>query len=632
MSKIKKLAPKLGWRLAAKLHFGIRLAIRGLGWDGGGDVLKRFLPYARFLRPAIWPFGIGIVSGIFYGLASGLGLPGMSKTIFPILFRDQESMEGVPRWFQDLVTRFFGEDEGKLLVVSCLAIPLIFLVRALGGYLNAYFIRKAGLIALEGVRVEVFSKLQSLPISFYQRHKSGNLLARVTNDASLLRRCIVSGASDLVTQPVTLLAALGFLIYLATTSKSFVVVLVALASIPLCVFPIRMAGRKLAKGSRKVLELVGEFTEYLTESLQSPLEIRTYNMEEERRRNFRTRVRNVFRARLKVVKYQMLISPSIEVIAATGFACAMYFGVKNGLTLTEFLAVAVALFIAYDPIKKLGKLSGTMRQGVAAVDRLEEILNTVDELPDPEDPKLPSPLVGTVAFRGVCFAYGDVPVLKEVSVEVRAGETIGLVGASGAGKSTFVNLIPRLYEAGSGVVEVSGQDVREWSKHALREQIAYVPQQPALFAISLADNIRVGRPGASDEEVRQAAKLAYAHEFIEEFPEGYATMAGERGNQLSGGQRQRIALARAFLKVAPILILDEAASALDSESENKIQAALKTLVKDRTTIIIAHRFSTLSLVDRIVVMDKGEIVGVGDHETLIGECEVYRNLYERQVL
>ena len=206
------------------------------------------------------------------------------------------------------------------------------------------------------------------------------------------------------------------------------------------------------------------------------------------------------------------------------------------------------------------------------------------------------------------------------------------MGEFSSGKSTFVNLIPRLYEATGGTVEVGDQDVREWDKEELRGRIAYVPQQPALFAASVAENIRVGRPDASDEEVREAARLANADEFITALPEGYETLVGERGSRVSGGQRQRIALARAFLKTAPVLILDEAASALDSESEARIQEALETLVKDRTTFIIAHRFSTLSLVDRILVMDEGRVAGLGSHETLMSDCPLYRNLYERQML
>lgn len=556
----------------------------------------------------------------------------MSKTVFPIVFQDEEGMKDVPQWFLDFVANTFGDDRQALLLSACMIIPLVFFFRALGGYLNAFFIQKAGFITLEGIRDEVFSKLQVLPLAFYQRHKSGDLLSRVTNDTELLRRCVVNGSADLIKQPVTLIGALAFLVYNAMNNESFFVVLIVLISVPFCVLPIQMIGKKITRGSRKVQALMGELTEHLTESLQSPSEIRTYNMQESRRADFRTRIRSLFKEMLRMVKYGEIMSPSIEVVAATGFAVAMFMGVKYGLTLPEFIAVGVALYIAYEPVKKLGKLNGLFRQGGAAVERLEDILGEVDDLPDPETPKVPEVIRGSVNFKDVGFSYGDAAVLKGVSLDVAEGETIGLVGASGAGKSTMVNLIPRLYEASSGSVEVSGQDVREWSKEALRDLIAYVPQQPTLFAMSVEENIRVGRAGASDEEVRKAAELAFAHDFIERMPEGYATLVGERGSKVSGGQRQRIALARAFLKVAPILILDEAASALDSESEARIQEALETLVKDRTTFIIAHRFSTLSLVDRILVLNEGELVGLGTHESLMADCEVYRNLYERQVI
>ena len=603
-----------------------------MGRDACGHVLKRFRPYFRFVRPAMVPLLLGIGAGILYGVFSGFGMPAMVNNVFPIIFQDEEKIREIPEWFLSFVDLVFGNDINSLMLAACLLIPVVFFFRSLGGYFNSYFINKAGLIALEGIRDEVFGKLQSLPLSFYQRYKSGDLLSRVTNDTQLLRRCVVTGSADFITQPVTLIGAMWWLISNAVKNESFFVVLIALVSVPLCVLPIKYVGRRLGKGSRKVQGMLGGLTENLTESLQAPLEIRTYNMQEVRRVDFRERIKKLFREMLKLVKYQGLISPTIEVMAATGFAVALFFGARHGLTLAEFMAVGIALYISYEPVKRIGKLMGLFHQGVAAVERLEEILEEVDALPDPESPKRPDPLRATVSFRGVGFSYGDEPVLKDVSIDVTEGETIGLVGSSGAGKSTFVNLIPRLYEVSGGVVEVGGQDVREWSKHELREQIAYVPQQPALFAVSVAENIRVGRPGASDEEVKKAAELAYAHEFIEEFPQGYETLVGERGSRVSGGQRQRIALARAFLKQAPILILDEAASALDSESENRIQVALETLVKDRTTFIIAHRFSTLSLVDRILVLDRGNLVGMGTHESLLADCDVYRNLYERQVI
>jgi len=578
---------------------------------------------------------IGLLAGILAGAASGLGIPAMSKTVFPILFQDQEAMKDVPQWLLTAVeSRFGGGARGReaLLVVSCAFIPLVFLARAAGTYFNAYLVNKAGFLVLEGIRLDVFAKLQALPLSFYHRYQSGNLVSRVMSDSNALRRAIVQGASDLVTQPFTLLMAFSFLVYNAIVSEGFFVVLVALFSVPLCIVPIRMAGKKLIRRSRQIQALKGELTASLTESLQSPVEVRTYNLQETRRKDFAERIARLFRATLKRVKYAQMISPSIEMVGALGFGVALYFGVKSGMSLGEFLAVGAALYVSYEPVKRIGRLSALVREGQAALERLDDILIAEDALPEPEKPERPRVMRATVEFKEAEFSYRDSPALRDLNLAVGEGEVVALVGPTGAGKSTLASLIPRLHDVTKGVVEVSGLDVRKWRKAELRHHIALVPQNPTLFAMSVAANIRVGRPDASGDEIRRAAAHAHADEFIDGLPEGYDTMVGERGSHLSGGERQRVALARAFLKDAPILILDEATSALDSDTEARIQDALAALVEGKTTFVIAHRFSTLALATRIVVIERGRLAGDGTHEELMERCENYRVLYDRHSL
>jgi subfamily B ATP-binding cassette protein MsbA len=302
------------------------------------------------------------------------------------------------------------------------------------------------------------------------------------------------------------------------------------------------------------------------------------------------------------------------------------------MTLEGFMTLGMTLYMSYEPIKKLGTIHSLFRQGDAAVERINWILHQPDSLPDPAAPKPCRPPSQAIRFEGVTFGYdGESPVLKDLTLELPVGRVIALVGPSGAGKSTFASLIPRFYDPQNGRITLDGHDLRDFSKHDLRSRIAVVPQMPALFAGSIAENIRIGRLDATDGEVIEAARKAHADEFIRTLPDGYQTQVGERGDQLSGGQRQRIAIARAFLRDAPILILDEATSALDSESEAMVQQALAELVKGRTTFIIAHRFSTITIADRILVFEAGRIVADGSHDQLRLSSPIYQAMLGGQI-
>ena len=293
-------------------------------------------------------------------------------------------------------------------------------------------------------------------------------------------------------------------------------------------------------------------------------------------------------------------------------------------------SILTALYMCYEPVKKLGSVSNTIRKAEASLDRLEYVLHSEDKVPEADQPLNIPQVNGQIRFEAVNFSYDDEVVLKSIDIEIAAGEVIALVGPSGAGKSTFANLVPRFYDAVSGIVRIDGVDVREVLKADLRAQIALVSQEALLFSDSIANNIRIGKPDATLEEIKTAAKMANAHDFIQALEEGYDTPVGERGSRLSGGQRQRISIARAFLKDAPIIILDEPTSALDAESEYQIQAALEKLSKGRTVLIIAHRFSTIQHADRILVFNAGRIVASGSHNELYPSNELYRSLYDKQ--
>ena len=618
--------------------------------------LRRHFP---LVKPARWPFLGGLLAGIIFAVTTGAGLPLMLKIVVPVIFGQEQKprelsptlvsvaqslhLEGLLEKLHtlDLATvarSLWGEDyRDRLLLTACAALPLIFLVRAVAAFLNRYLLNKVGFIALEGLRAAVFRRLQELPLAFYQQHKSGDLMARLMNDTEQLRQAVVKTCGEVIKQPLTLLSAIGYLVYLSVTEHSALFTLIAMLSAPLCVVPIRLAAKRLRKRSRQLAQASGELTATVTETLQAPLEIQAYNLQTQQTDRFVSRVREILRLSLKTVFYQSIASPAIEVVSACGFVAALYFSVRGGMSFATFSSLGMTLYFCYEPAKQLSNLHGHLKIAVASLDRLEEVLDAEDTVPPPARPQPLPPPTTALEFHNVTFRYaaraGDAPpALSAVSLKIEPGEAIALVGASGAGKTTFALLIPRFYDPTGGRITAGGVDLRALDKAAWRQRIAVVPQMPALFNATVAENIRVGRLDASDDAVHEAARKAFLHDFITSLPRGYETFVGERGAALSGGQRQRIAIARAFLKDAPILILDEATSALDSESEAMVGRALQELLRGRTTVMIAHRFSSISLARRILVFEEGRITGDGTPAALARSHPVYRRMCELQKL
>jgi len=580
--------------------------------------MKRFTPYYPLLKPVAGRFILGIVAGIVAGGASAFGLPLLLEKIFPIIFKGEPEKAAKSKAEIQEVLDWVGlsvPEGNHFILFACLLLPSVFIIRGVAGFINTYYITYCGMRVLETIRVSTYDKLQKLSLNFHHKSSEGDLLSRVLTDTGVLQNVLVKVGGIIIVQPFMLLFAMGYLVKASLEDDSNFFMLIALLSIPIFIIPLRLIGRRLTKRAK---------------AFQVQREIRAYNMQDKQVSDFKQGTSLLIKFRMKVVKYQYVVSPMVEVVAAFGVALAIYYGVERGMTLSSFVPLVSALYFAYEPIKRLGKVHGQLKVGEASLDRIEMILHSEDEIKDVKNPSPFENIKGEVNFRNVNFSYEDEQVLNELNVDIKAGETVALVGPSGAGKSSFVSLIPRFYEATKGDLRIDGISVSTVSKKSLRQQIGVVSQNPLLFSGSIYDNILIGKPSASESEVIAAARNANADEFISAMPDGYQTHLSERGEGLSGGQRQRVAIARAFLRDAPILILDEATSALDTESESLIQQKLEELSEGRTTFLIAHRFSSIRHAKRILVFDKGSIVGDGSHEQLIDSCSVYKDLYTGQ--
>jgi subfamily B ATP-binding cassette protein MsbA len=577
-------------------------------------MLERFKPYFSYLRPVRGVLAGAITAGVVYGAASGAGLPVMQYYLLP---------------------RVFGDNAAPFtpwqIVAVAMWLPIVFTVRGIAGYLNSYLIQVAGVRVLEALRLDYFKKLQVLPLSFLQQQTTGDLISRGLADTNQLQTTLTTVANDGMKQPATLLFALVSVAWIASRNSGSGLMLACLAIVPVCVFPIRYVGKKVVKRAYQLQTHLGSVTNSLSENLGAAKEIRAFGLEERQAQAFSAGTSALIKVQLKVAKYAQALTPAIEVISAFGIAVVFIYAYHAHVQLKTFLSIVTALFICYDPIKKLGAINNEVKRGEAALTRLEVVFNEPITITDPAHPAVVGRVKGDLAFEEVSFAYkSGEPVLNGVSITIPAGTVCALVGPSGAGKTTFANLVPRFFEVGGGRVAIDGIDIRQMRLGDLRRNIALVSQDPVLFNDTVYNNLLLGRLDATPEEVRAAAKDAHADEFISSFPMGYDTVVGERGARLSGGQKQRLAVARAFLRNAPILILDEATSALDSQSEQMIQDALRKLVVGKTVLIIAHRFSTIRDASLILVFDQGSIVARGDHASLYADSGLYRSLYDRQ--
>lgn len=520
--------------------------------------------------------------------------------------------------------------QGRLLdwrqiVGAILFLPLLVSMRSSTDYLSSYCMGWVSERVINDLRLDVLGKLSTLSLDFFTRSTTGDLLTRINSDTSKLLRCLRLGAADLIKETVSLISVLGALVWI-----NWKLTLLTAVFLPLCLFPLLVLGRKARRASKATLKAEVLQSSQLIELLASIRIIKAYNLEEEQLRRYRTVSKDLIHFGMKGIQAKELVNPLIEVISMLGLGLLVVYIFSSQTSVGDFVGFLTGVMLFFLPVKKLAGVHITFEQASVAVQRLAEILHEQPTVREPAQPQRLVAFGSEVRFENVSFAYRDRLVLQNVNLVIPRGARIGVAGASGSGKSTLVNLLFRFYDPTEGSIRIDGIDLRKTSLRDIHQLMALVSQEVVVFDATVAENIACGKFGASAQEIEAAARAAFAHEFIHQLPDGYQTQVGERGVTLSGGQRQRLAIARAFVRNAPILVLDEATAALDSQAEAEVQAAIERLEENRTVLCVAHRLSTLSNMDQIVVLAEGQIVETGSFDKLLRAGGVFAAMARRQ--
>ena len=586
----------------------------GAQWRPYAELLAYLHPYRR-------RFAIGVAMGVLYALLNG-SIPIIVKYVGDRVFpggADQEAIHAAA------VSGGGGRVDGVLL--ACLLVPVVMILRGFFSYLNAYQMSWVSLRVLNDIRSKLFGSIVSQSMEFFDQARAGRLMSRVMNDTKVAQSTLSQLSVNLFKQPIALVTGMAAVLYIDWKFS-----LITLVLFPICIIPVAIYGRKVRKAGKAEEQLAGEMNVILQETFSGIRVIKSFAREKLMTGLFENATLRQFRNSLRVKKSTEITTPLVEIVAAVGVGIALFYVYLAELSAAKFLALMAGIFLLYEPVKALSRIHLQLQKCLAATTSIFELMRRPRTVTEAQDAVALPVCRGEIVLEDVGFSYGaHAPALRGVSLRVAPGQRVALVGPSGAGKSTILSLILRFYDPQQGAVRLDGHDIRTLQIESLRSHIGIVTQDTFLFHDTIFNNIRFGRPDATREEVEEAARQAYAHEFILAQPQGYDSVVGDKGCLLSGGQQQRLSIARALLKNAPILLLDEATSALDSESERMIQSALEKLASGKTVVAIAHRLSTVLTADLIAVMSGGTVVATGTHAELLRTSDDYRTLYEMQV-
>ena len=614
--------------------------------------MKTYFRILKYVKKYWKHLSVSVFSTILYSLLNGATIY-MTIPLLDTLFqqRDKEpatqsaaverSTSIMPDWLinfgNDLVNRFnefvFAGDITEILIRISGLILITFFLKNVFGYLQAYFLAFVEQGVIRDLRNEAYRQLHKLPMSFFKNERTGDLISRITNDVTVVQQSVAAVFLNLIREPLTILVFLGIALSISArlTLFSFIV-------LPFSIGIIAWVGNLLRKHSSILQAKMADITSVLQETISGVKIVKAFGMEDYEKKRFETETNKYFRIVLKIARIRNVASPLTEFLSVVVGVVIIYYGgalvlKEQTLKASEFLAFLFSIFQMMPPIKELSSVNSKIQESSAAADRIFEIIDIEPEIKDADDAISHKEFTDKLEYQNVSFHYDDNDelVLDNISFEVKKGEIVAFVGSSGAGKSTLIDLLPRFYDPTDGKILLDGVDVKKIKIKDLRDLMGIVSQETVLFNDTIRNNIAYGLHDLEFEKVKQAAIAANAHDFIMEFPKGYDTIIGERGTKLSGGQRQRISIARALLVNPPIMILDEATSSLDNESEALVQEAIEHLMTTRTTLVIAHRLSTIRNADKIIVIDKGVIVQSGKHDELMKDVNgIYRKLYELQ--
>jgi len=530
---------------------------------------------------------------------------------------------------EPVLQRIFAGKDTTIFLLVPVGVIILFLVRGVSRYIYDVTIRLAGQKAIQDIRNDFFRLTTRQDMAFYNRQATGDLMSRVTNDISTMQEGMGQVVTGLFRDLISMVTLLGVIFY-----RNWQLATISFIVFPLTIYPAQLIGKKIKNAARRSLDVMGGLGTTIQETFSGIKVIKAFGLEQQISQRFERENHNFLQQFKRYIKYSSLATPVTELIVSLGVAAVIYVGgsqvMAGRMTPAELFSFIAAMIMLFTPVKKLQSSYNVMQRSAGAAERVFQTMDAQRSIVDKPEAVELTKISGRVVFQDVAFRYGDDPVLQGVSLSVAPGQMVALVGPSGSGKSTMAALLMRFYDVDQGAILLDGHDLRDISLTSLNRQFALVDQETTLFNDTIANNIRYGCPDASDAEVEAAAKAAFADDFIQQLPEGYATNIGDRGARLSGGQRQRLCIARALIKDAPILILDEATSALDTESEKMVQQALENLMRNRTTFVIAHRLSTVQNADLIVVLEKGNILEVGSHTDLVAGSGLYSRLHALQ--